>query len=192
MTGKTPLLIVLVLAATSAACGRKKPAPAPVPISRAEADSIARDRARLDSVARIEASAQRAAAERARNENLRAQASTGSSAAILKSPIFFELDESALTPEAIGVLEGKLALMQENAAIRVRITGHTDNRGSDEYNLALGQRRAAEARRFFTERGIAEGRVEIVTRGEEEPAAPGNDEASWARNRRAEFLQLGG
>ena len=65
--------------------------------------------------------------------------------------------------------------------------GHTDDRGSDEYNLALGQRRAAAAKRYLTDHGIAADRVSTVSVGEEKPVDPGHDESAWAKNRRDEF-----
>ena len=72
-------------------------------------------------------------------------------------------------------------------SLRIRISGHADERGSDEYNLALGLRRAAEAKRYLAALGVAEDRIEIVTFGEERPAVQGHSEEAWALNRRAEF-----
>jgi peptidoglycan-associated lipoprotein len=77
--------------------------------------------------------------------------------------------------------------MRQNAAIALRIAGHTDARGSDEYNLALGQRRAAIVKRHLMERGIAGARLEVVSFGEERLAAEGDDESARSQNRRAEF-----
>jgi peptidoglycan-associated lipoprotein len=168
-TGKLFLLAFAVVPFASAC--RKKPVNAPAP--KAVADSIARERARLDSIARADAENARAAAERAREENMRAQQQTRSVLATITAPIYFELDDADLTPEAVGVLEA-------------------NEQGSDEYNLALGMRRAAEAKRFLVERGIAEGRIEVATRGEEEPAVSGHGETAWSRNRRDEFVVLGG
>jgi peptidoglycan-associated lipoprotein len=74
----------------------------------------------------------------------------------------------------------------------MRISGHADERGSDEYNLALGNRRAAAAKRYLTGKGVADGRLEVVSYGEERPANPGHDEGSWAENRRDEFEVTGG
>ncbi len=71
--------------------------------------------------------------------------------------------------------------------MRIRISGHADERGSDEYNLALGNRRAAAAKRYLAGRGVTEARMDIVSYGEERPVAAGQNEAAWAQNRRAEF-----
>lgn len=168
---------------TASAC-RKKPKTAPAPTETATALQI--EQARRDSIAAAEAA--RAAAERTREENMRAQNQTsGSSQATMAAPIYFELDDTDLTPESIGTLEAKVVVMRRELGMRIRITGHTDNRGSDEYNVALGMRRAAEAKRFMVDRGIADSRIDISTRGEEEPAVSGEDETAWSRNRRAEF-----
>lgn len=180
-SGKLVLVgIALVFAAS--AC-RKKPATAPAPTGTA--DEAARERIRRDSIAAAEEA--RAASERAREENMRAQQSTRSVQTTIAAPIYFELDDADLTPEAIGVLEAKILILRRELRMRIRVTGHTDNRGSDEYNVALGMRRAAETKRFLVDRGIAGSRIDIATRGEEEPAVSGEDETAWSRNRRAEF-----
>ncbi len=76
--------------------------------------------------------------------------------------------------------------------MKIRIDGHADDRGSDEYNLALSQRRAAEAKRFLTQQGIDAARLETVGHGEEQPLDRGAGEAAWAMNRRADFPGVGG
>lgn len=176
-------LIGFAVIVPASAC-RKKPAVAPAPSSAT--DEAARERARRDSIAAAEEA--RASAERAREENLRAQQqSTRSVQTTMAAPVYFELDDASLTPEAIGVLEAKVAILRRELGMRIRVTGHTDDRGSDEYNIALGMRRAAETKRFLVDRGIAGSRIDIATRGEEEPAVRGADEFAWSRNRRAEF-----
>ena len=76
--------------------------------------------------------------------------------------------------------------------MRIRVAGNTDNRGSDEYNLALGQRRAAEVKRYLIARGIAEDRIDVVSYGEERPAVAQDNEDAWAKNRRDEFEIIAG
>jgi peptidoglycan-associated lipoprotein len=78
--------------------------------------------------------------------------------------------------------------------MRIRIEGNADERGSDEYNLALGQRRAASAKRYLTERGIAGDRFDLVTYGEEQPVCTEHNETCWQQNRRADFriVTIGG
>ncbi|MGE0442924.1 MAG: OmpA family protein [Gemmatimonadales bacterium] len=106
---------------------------------------------------------------------------------VLMEPIYFELDQDALRSDAQASLERKAAILLANPSVRVRVAGHADERGSDEYNLVLGTRRATAAKRFFEARGIDGSRVEIVSFGEERPADPGSNEGAWAKNRRDEF-----
>ncbi len=89
-------------------------------------------------------------------------------------------------------LDAKVPVLQANPGLRLRIAGHTDNRGSDEYNIALGQRRAAMVREYLQARGIDGARLEIVSFGEEMPAVEGDNEGAWAQNRRAEFEVIAG
>ena len=105
----------------------------------------------------------------------------------MTATIYFEFDRSDLTAAARSALDAKLAIMTANPGMRIRIAGHTDERGSDEYNVALGQRRAAMAKRYLTDRGVAGDRVEMVSYGEERPATEGNRESAWSQNRRDEF-----
>lgn len=188
MTKSRKLVLIAIAVIPMASACRKKPATAPSPTS--VADSVARDAARTDSIARAEAENVRAASERARDENIRAQQQNRSVQSTLAAPVYFELDGADITPEAVGVLEAKVAIIQRERSMRIRITGHADERGSDEYNIALGMRRAAEVKRFMADRGVDASRVEIATRGEEEPADPGHDETAWSKNRRADFIIL--
>jgi peptidoglycan-associated lipoprotein len=110
----------------------------------------------------------------------------------LREVIHFDFDESDLRDDARARLEAKLPILLANPGLSLRISGHADERGSDEYNLALGQRRAAAAKRYLTERGVADGRIETASYGEEQPIAAGGDESAYANNRRAEFDITGG
>lgn len=121
-----------------------------------------------------------------------ASSTASASLSTLQAPIYFEYDQDALTAEAQAQLDQKLAVLVGNPNVAVRVSGHADERGSDEYNLALGQRRAAMVKRYLTDRGIADTRLSIVSMGEERPACTGTDEGCWRRNRRAEFEITGG
>jgi peptidoglycan-associated lipoprotein len=105
----------------------------------------------------------------------------------LLAPVYFEFDQADLSDQTRADLEQKATLLTQNAGVSMRIAGHTDSRGSDEYNLALGQRRGATVKRYLMERGVAAARLEVVSYGEERPAAAGDDDAAFAQNRRAEF-----
>ena len=101
--------------------------------------------------------------------------------------VYFEFDRSGLTEQARAALDRNAEFLVANPAINVRIEGHCDERGTIEYNLALGDRRASSAKDYLVLRGAAAERLEVVSFGEERPADPGQNEAAWARNRRAEF-----
>ncbi len=179
-------LPVLTLAAVSLmACSRKQPSMADVPPITIDTvamptDSVDMDAMRRDSLARE-------AAMRAERERQMAEARNTMMAAI-----YFDFDRSDLTAEARSTLDAKLPIMNANPGMQIRIVGNTDERGSDEYNLALGQRRAAAAKRYLTQQGIAPDRIEIISYGEERPAAEGTGESVWAQNRRAEFEIIAG
>lgn len=101
-------------------------------------------------------------------------------------PVHFDFDKYSIRQDAVPILRGAATGLDETG-LRVVIAGHTDNRGSEEYNLALGERRAAAVRRYLANLGVAMGQMTIVSYGELRPVAQGNTEAAWALNRRAEF-----
>ena len=102
--------------------------------------------------------------------------------------IHFDFDKYNLKPDAQEILKEKAAFLKENPSVRVTIEGHCDERGSNEYNLALGDRRANSARAFLINLGIGGFRLNTVSYGEERPIDPGHNEAAWAKNRRAHFV----
>jgi peptidoglycan-associated lipoprotein len=191
ITRVAPLALGLV-AILGAGCRRQQPATQPTPVvdadSAARADAAARERARQDSIANAQrAEADRLAAERSAAERRLADARTA-----LTSAIYFDYDRADISDEGKATLDAKLPLMNANPALRVRVAGHTDARGSDEYNLALGQRRAAATKRYLVLQGVAANRLEVISYGEERPAASGDDDSSYTQNRRAEFEILAG
>jgi peptidoglycan-associated lipoprotein len=105
----------------------------------------------------------------------------------INQDIFFEFDSSALSAEAQTILKAKAEWMTRNAHLNIIIEGHCDNRGTTEYNLALGERRAEGVKRFMQDLGVPESRIRTLSFGEERPLDTGNDEAAWAKNRRAHF-----
>ena len=132
-----------------------------------------------------------AACVEARNNAAKAEAIRAATAA-LTATIYFDYDRSDITDDSRAKLDAKVPVLTQNTAVRIRIAGHTDSRGSDEYNLALGQRRAAAAKRYLTDRGIDGSRIEIVSFGEERPTCTDESEGCWSRNRRDEFEITGG
>jgi peptidoglycan-associated lipoprotein len=103
-------------------------------------------------------------------------------------PAFFEFDSAEISPDIRRVLDANAALLARYPAWAVTIEGHADERGTPEYNLALGERRAVAARTYLVSLGIAPARLRPVTYGKEFPFDPGHDEAAWAQNRRAHFV----
>lgn len=182
LTRTVPLALIGLVAVS--AC-RKKPVETPIPIandapvdSSAIRDSLARARADADAEAR------RLADEAARADMERRMAEAR---AALTAPVYFEFDAAELNGDARMTLDAKAPVLQANPGLRIRISGHTDNRGSDEYNLALGQRRAAATKAYLVQLGVESGRIEIVSMGEEQPAVTAENDGAWAQNRRAEF-----
>jgi len=103
------------------------------------------------------------------------------------SDIHFEYDQFRVLDRDISTLEGVAAWMNENPEARVLIEGHCDERGTNEYNMALGEQRALAARRYLASLGIDSGRLNTVSYGEERPTALGDTEAAWSQNRRGHF-----
>ena len=102
--------------------------------------------------------------------------------------IYFPYDSAALTPEAQEVLRKKAAWLQENPTAKVTIEGHCDERGTNEYNLALGEARAQSTKNYLVDLGVSADRIGTISYGEERPLDPGTTEEAWAKNRRAHFV----
>lgn len=190
------LTLAVVSVAVIDAC-HKKPAPEPVPATmptpgpnqdsiraaeaaRARADAEAAAKRRADSIAAADAAARAAAAAAGDLKNA------------LEAMVHFDFDQSELRPQDRSILDAKVPILQANPGVTLRIAGYTDERGSDEYNLALGQRRAATVKRYLVDHGISDTRIETVSYGEEHPIAQGSDESAWSQNRRAEFAITAG
>lgn len=111
----------------------------------------------------------------------------GAAATAAGRTVYFDFDSFIVKDEYRGVVESNAKLLTANRQKRMVVEGHTDDRGGREYNLALGQKRAEAVQKALQLLGVAEGQVEAVSFGEERPAVIGNDEAAWAKNRRAEL-----
>lgn len=101
--------------------------------------------------------------------------------------VYYEFDRTELRPDDVKVIEANARYLRESTGTKVRIEGNADERGSREYNLALGQRRAEGVARVLKLQGIGEDRMEAVSYGEERPRAAGHDESSWSQNRRSDI-----
>ena len=184
---------VLAMSALATTACKKKPVVVPVPVVVAK--PFNQDSANAAEAAKRAAAdaAAKAAADRAARESAeRAAATVAAARTAFATPVYFDYDKAVIRDDQKATLEAKLPIFQANADMRIRVAGNTDNRGSDEYNLALGQRRAAEVKRYLISRGIDAGRIDVVSFGEERPAASGDNDDSFAKNRRDEFEIIAG
>jgi peptidoglycan-associated lipoprotein len=172
-------LLTMATVLVAGACSKKQPpaTPAPPPPAPRETPPPVRT-ADPDSARR---------AEEARLARERAELM-----ATLQEMVFFDYDDSRIRQDAQAILSRKIPILRANPAVTLRIVGHADERGSLEYNLALGMRRARSVRDYLVNFGIDASRLTTDSMGEERPLDPGHDEAAWARNRRAEINVTGG
>ncbi len=117
------------------------------------------------------------------NENI----TYDSKAVFASATVYFEFDKSNLTSKSIQTLKSAVSALNENESIKISLAGHADERGTREYNLALGQRRAETVSSYLILNGIDKNRITVKSFGEERPAVFGNDESSYAKNRRVEI-----
>lgn len=187
---KTPIrwLLILLIAAAVAGCATTD-------------DDIGDEEMREMDEAAERAEAEREAEERARREAEEAEAAGAAGADgfegdALEDPdsplservVYFEFDSSSIDDEGMELLEAHAEFLAENPDRQVMVEGHTDERGSREYNLALGERRADAVAQVLELNGASDDQIETLSYGEEQPAEPGSNEEAWAQNRRAELV----
>ncbi|MCH7716195.1 MAG: OmpA family protein [Gemmatimonadetes bacterium] len=197
-----PISTGIAVVLLAAACGGGPPPPPPGPDLDSLAAAEAAEQALTDSIAQAQAVRDSIDRERVRIEADETRVREDSIAAVrgettrvrdaLAERVHYDYDRSNIRAGDAAILDQKLAILQRNPSLRIEITGHCDERGSDEYNIALGNRRALGAKRYLTDRGIAEDRITTSSRGEENPAAMGANEEAWAQNRRGEFTIASG
>jgi peptidoglycan-associated lipoprotein len=110
---------------------------------------------------------------------------------LAKRSVYFDFDSNVVKDEYQGTVQAHSRYLGDKRDLRIRIEGNTDERGSREYNLALGQRRAEAVKKVMTVLGVQDGRVETISYGEEKPKSNGHDEQAWAQNRRADIKYPG-
>jgi peptidoglycan-associated lipoprotein len=189
MIRRTAVLSLAILSMAGLGACRRKVVAAPTPVATSDAsnaDSLAalRARQRADSMAAAERAAREAAAASDRR-------SAGELAAVLTQKVYFDFDRDNLREDARATLDAKVPILEANPGVTVAISGHTDERGTAEYNLALGQRRAAQVKRYLTSKGIDDARLTTQSLGDSQPAVQGTDESAYQQNRRAEFQPSG-
>lgn len=122
------------------------------------------------------------------DQDTRRQGTSGIQQEAALERIFFDFDSYLLTPTARETLNKHAEWLKANSSAQLQIEGHCDERGSDEYNLALGEKRAKSAENYLVTLGIPNNRLSTISYGKEKPLDQGQDETAWAKNRRAEFL----
>lgn len=205
--------LLALVAVGTVACGGNEPPPEPPPVVEEtpvpDADSLAAARAAEREAAAMQLCEQAreaaAAGDLSRARSLVQQINrdyAGTECArmaaditaridaisVIRERVHFEFDRSRITDEAAAVLQRKADVLRAHPNLRVTIEGHADERGSLEYNIALGQRRAASTRRYLVGLGLAEGMFSLISYGEERPIAQGTSEDAYQQNRRAEFV----
>jgi peptidoglycan-associated lipoprotein len=172
----------LALALIVAGCGGSPP-PEPEPEPEPEPQVNTRD---LEAERRAREEAERRRLEE--EERRRREAERQRVLAIIAERVHFDFDKSDIRADAEEVLQRKVSALREYPGISLRLEGHCDERGSDEYNLALGQRRAEAVRRYLMSYGLETNRFTTISYGEERPLVNASNEDAWAENRRGEFV----
>ena len=158
-------------------------APAPLGAPKASGeDEEARRRADEEARRRAEAERQAKLRDAERGQSIRDQIQ-----AFESEPVYFDYNSPDLRAQYRPVLEKKATWLKSHPEYSLKIEGHCDERGTAEYNLALGERRAKVVMSYLVSLGVPPGRISTISYGEERPSASGHDERAWAKNRRAEF-----
>lgn len=169
-------LVLVIAGCGGGSAPEPEPEPEPQPEVERRDEDEERARREAEERRRLEEEARRKEAERRRVES------------ILAERVHFDFDRSEIRADAEEVLQRKVSVLREYPGVSLRIEGHADERGSNEYNLALGQRRAEAVRRYLISYGLEARRFTTISYGEERPLVNLHDESGWAQNRRAEFI----
>ena len=170
----------------AASCAKKAVVSEPAVTAAAEEEAEAM-RLAAEEEARARA-ARRALEEKRLREEAGERKELGDREQFLNEDIHFEFDKSRLLPEGKKILRRKAKWLRTHHDVSVIVEGHCDERGTNEYNMALGDRRARRAKSFLVDLGIARGRLRTISYGEERPLDPRHNEEAWAKNRRAHFV----
>lgn len=165
------VVVSLMMMVAFSGCAKKKPAPAPAEVSQAPVTS--------ESAVKSE--------EPAEGIRTADQISEGRTSAPML-PIYFDFDRYNIRNDMKSRIDNNAKFLMDNPQIRIEIQGNCDERGSSEYNLALGEKRAKAAKGYLTKLGVAADRIDVVSFGKEQPLDPGHNEAAWAKNRRDDFV----
>ena len=178
-------LLLAMLLVLSVSCAKKK---VTMETETVQEETVVEE---VESQQAAEDEAARRAAEEARMREQEAEAAMMAEEARRRAfegeNIHFDFDKYVLTPKAMMILDEKAMYLREHPEVRVLIEGHADERGTNEYNLALGDRRANSAKSYLIKSGVAESRITTISYGEEQPLCMQHAESCWWRNRRGQF-----
>ncbi len=156
--------------------------------AKAEAEKAAREK----ELARIREEEAKRAKEKEIEKTMVAKKEPGIAGEVFESNmlknIHFDFDKYDIRPGDADILKGNAALLLNNPNVKIQVEGHCDERGTNEYNLALGERRANAAKKYLTSFGVPSDRISAISYGEEKPVDPGHNEEAWAKNRRDHFI----
>jgi peptidoglycan-associated lipoprotein len=181
-------IMLAMLLALGVSCAKKQ---VTMETQEMAAEEKTAQQAAEDEAARREAEEARLREQRAREARQRQEAASMSEAARRQAfedeDIQFDFDKYVLTPQAMMILDEKAAYLREHPGVQALVEGHCDERGSNEYNLALGDRRAHSAKNYLVKSGVAESRITTISYGEEQPLCMQQNESCWSKNRRGHF-----
>ena len=178
-------LMLAMLLVLSVSCAKKKVTMEAEPTQEMTAEQMEAQQAAEAEAARREAAmAQKGEAQR---EEAATMAEEARMRAFVEENIHFDFDKYDLKPKAMMILDEKATYLREHPEVRVLVEGHCDDRGTNEYNLALGDRRANSAKNYLVRSGVAESRITTISYGEEQPLCMEQTESCWWRNRRDQF-----
>ena len=181
-------LMLAMLLVLSVSCAKKKVTMEAQPME----EGMTAEQAQAQQEAEAEAARREAEmAKKSQSEKQREEAAMmaeeARKRAFEEEDIHFDFDKYVLTPKAMMILDEKASYLRDHPEVRVLIEGHCDERGTNEYNLALGDRRANSAKNYLVKSGVAESRLTTISYGEEQPLCTEHTESCWWRNRRDHF-----
>jgi peptidoglycan-associated lipoprotein len=183
-------MVLVMLVGLGAGCAKKTVDSSPTAVSDVDAEKAAEEARQREEARMREQQLQEERLARERAENERAREMEEVAEKITANMVHFAFDSYELRPDGRKILQSKAELLKESPDIRLLIEGHCDERGTAEYNLALGERRARAAYEFLVLLGVNPNRMQIVSYGKERPLNPASNETAWAENRRAQFRIL--
>jgi len=183
------LVLAVLITFSVSSCAKKKISSEPATTtSEEEAQRRAEEEARQKELERQRALEEEELSDEKLSEEMTEQRTVSAKSIFENEDVYFEFDSIRLGPEAQEILTRKAAWLQANPTAKITIEGHCDNRGTTEYNLALGEGRAQSASAFLVDLGIDSSRLNTISYGEERPIDRAQTEEGWARNRRAHFV----